>query len=195
MDIRKVKKLIELLEESGIAEIEISEGEESVRISRYPTGGAPAQAPVVHYAAPASAPAPAATAAPAAPAQQTASAPAPAPRADHTVTAPIGRYLLCSADARREALRRDRQRSQCRRHALHHRSDEDDESDRVRQSRARHGHPRQERRSGRIRAAVVHHRIAQQLGSGRRTLRTGQSVPAPLSLPARAQWPEPAALK
>ena len=39
MDIRKVKKLIELLEESGIAEIEISEGEESVRISRYPTGG------------------------------------------------------------------------------------------------------------------------------------------------------------
>lgn len=36
MDIRKVKKLIELLEESGIAEIEITEGEESVRISRYP---------------------------------------------------------------------------------------------------------------------------------------------------------------
>jgi len=35
VDIRKVKKLIELLEESGIAEIEISEGEESVRISRY----------------------------------------------------------------------------------------------------------------------------------------------------------------
>ena len=52
MDIRKVKKLIELLEESGIAEIEISEGEESVRISRYPPGGAPAAAPVVHYAAP-----------------------------------------------------------------------------------------------------------------------------------------------
>jgi len=36
MDIRKVKKLIELLEESGIAEIEIKEGEESVRISRMP---------------------------------------------------------------------------------------------------------------------------------------------------------------
>ncbi len=35
MDIRKVKKLIELLDESGIAEIEITEGEESVRISRY----------------------------------------------------------------------------------------------------------------------------------------------------------------
>jgi acetyl-CoA carboxylase biotin carboxyl carrier protein len=39
MDIRKVKKLIELLEESGIAELEIREGEESVRISRYPQGG------------------------------------------------------------------------------------------------------------------------------------------------------------
>ena len=37
MDIRKVKKLIELLDESGIAELEISEGEESVRISRYPS--------------------------------------------------------------------------------------------------------------------------------------------------------------
>lgn len=41
MDIRKVKKLIELLEESGIAELEIQEGEESVRISRY--GTAPPQ--------------------------------------------------------------------------------------------------------------------------------------------------------
>jgi acetyl-CoA carboxylase biotin carboxyl carrier protein len=39
VDIRKVKKLIELLEESGISEIEISEGEESVRISRYPQSG------------------------------------------------------------------------------------------------------------------------------------------------------------
>ncbi len=37
MDIRKIKKLIELLEESGIAEIEIHEGEESVRISRQST--------------------------------------------------------------------------------------------------------------------------------------------------------------
>ena len=40
MDIRKVKKLIELLEESGIAEIEIHEGEESVRISRGQTANA-----------------------------------------------------------------------------------------------------------------------------------------------------------
>jgi acetyl-CoA carboxylase biotin carboxyl carrier protein len=39
MDIRKIKKLIELLEESGIAEIEIKEGEEAVRISRMPVAG------------------------------------------------------------------------------------------------------------------------------------------------------------
>ncbi len=39
MDIRKIKKLIELLEESGIAEIEIKEGEEAVRISRMPPPG------------------------------------------------------------------------------------------------------------------------------------------------------------
>ena len=45
MDIRKVKKLIELLDESGIAEIEITEGEEAVRISRYaPHAPAPVQA-------------------------------------------------------------------------------------------------------------------------------------------------------
>ena len=62
MDIRKVKKLIELLDESGIAEIEITEGEDAVRISRYPQGGH-----VVHAAPmPAVAPAPAAAAAAAA---------------------------------------------------------------------------------------------------------------------------------
>ncbi len=61
MDIRKVKKLIELLEESGIAEIEITEGEEAVRISRFPTSAptavAPA-APVAQATAPAAAEAP-----------------------------------------------------------------------------------------------------------------------------------------
>lgn len=62
MDIRKVKKLIELLEESGIAEIEIKEGEESVRISRY---GNAQVAPAVQYAAvPMAAPAPQPVAAP-----------------------------------------------------------------------------------------------------------------------------------
>jgi acetyl-CoA carboxylase biotin carboxyl carrier protein len=59
MDIRKVKKLIELLEESDVAEIEIHEGEESVRISRASTAVvAPMAAPVA--AAPLAAPAPAA---------------------------------------------------------------------------------------------------------------------------------------
>lgn len=56
MDIRKVKKLMELLEESGMAEIEIVEGEESVRISRY--GDAPVAAPVQMAAPVAIAPAP-----------------------------------------------------------------------------------------------------------------------------------------
>jgi acetyl-CoA carboxylase biotin carboxyl carrier protein len=52
VDIRKVKKLIELLEESGISELEISEGEESVRISRHPrmTMQAPTAAPALHSA-------------------------------------------------------------------------------------------------------------------------------------------------
>ena len=61
MDIRKVKKLIELLEESGIDELEIKEGEESVRISRH--SKQPAYAPQPMYAP---APAPGAEAAPAA---------------------------------------------------------------------------------------------------------------------------------
>ena len=52
MDIRKVKKLIELLEESGIAEIEIKEGEEAVRISRMPTGAFATHAPAPIMMAP-----------------------------------------------------------------------------------------------------------------------------------------------
>ena len=64
MDLRKIKKLIDLLEESNLAEIEIKEGEESVRLSRVPTGVAPMPAA---YAAAAPAPeAPRASAAPAA---------------------------------------------------------------------------------------------------------------------------------
>ena len=84
MDIRKVKKLIELLEESNIGEIEIKEGEESVRISRH--GNQPA-APVAYAAPAAVAPAPAPAAAP-----STAEAPAPeatAPVADNAVLSPM----------------------------------------------------------------------------------------------------------
>jgi acetyl-CoA carboxylase biotin carboxyl carrier protein len=87
MDIRKVKKLIELLDETGVAEIEIKEGEESVRISRHPTGpGAMMhmQAPMMY--------APQQQALPNTPA---AAAPAPSPPApaaispDQVVTAPM----------------------------------------------------------------------------------------------------------
>lgn len=95
MDIRKVKKLIELLEESGIAEIEISEGEESVRISRYPGGAAGAPQPYFQYAPP-----PLQVAAPA-PAAAVAAAPAAAAvvaaKVDHTVTAPMVGTFYSSA--------------------------------------------------------------------------------------------------
>jgi acetyl-CoA carboxylase biotin carboxyl carrier protein len=89
MDIRKVKKLIELLEESGVAEIEISEGEESVRISRFPKAGA-AAAPIVHYAAAPAAPpsAPAPSSMPPAAANSAPAAAAPV-KTDNTVTAPM----------------------------------------------------------------------------------------------------------
>ncbi|OGI46690.1 MAG: acetyl-CoA carboxylase, biotin carboxyl carrier protein [Candidatus Muproteobacteria bacterium RBG_16_65_34] len=79
MDIRKVKKLIEMLEESSLAEIEIKEGEESIRISRT-SGGAVAAvsaAPVTgHAPAPVQSPAPADAAKPGLP-------------AGHVVTSPM----------------------------------------------------------------------------------------------------------
>lgn len=81
MDIRKVKKLIELLEESGIAEIEIHEGEESVRISRN-SQNMPQFAPAPVAAAPVAAPAPAV--APAAEADSGSALPS-----GHQVTSPI----------------------------------------------------------------------------------------------------------
>ncbi|AMO78960.1 MULTISPECIES: acetyl-CoA carboxylase biotin carboxyl carrier protein [Pseudomonas] len=74
MDIRKVKKLIELLEESGIDELEIREGEESVRISRH----SKTAAQPIYAAAPAYAPAPAAAPAPVAAAAAPAAEAAPA---------------------------------------------------------------------------------------------------------------------
>jgi len=91
MDIRKVKKLIELLDESGIAEIEITEGEESVRISRY------AQSAPAMVAAPAPAPAAAAPAA----APTAAAGPAPAAEKEddgYLVQAPmVGTYYGASS--------------------------------------------------------------------------------------------------
>jgi acetyl-CoA carboxylase biotin carboxyl carrier protein len=90
MDIRKVKKLIELLEESGISELEISEGEESVRISRYQRGAMP---PPVATATTVTQPVP--IPAPAAPAT---SAGEHKPRDDeHMVTSPmVGTYYSAS---------------------------------------------------------------------------------------------------
>jgi acetyl-CoA carboxylase biotin carboxyl carrier protein len=88
MDIRKVKKLIELLEESGVSEIEIKEGEESVRISRHPTGTMHTIATPVAYSTPAAAIGAAAGAAAGASAAATASA-AAAPSPDQLVTAPM----------------------------------------------------------------------------------------------------------
>ena len=92
MDLRKIKKLIDLLEESNLAELEIKEGEEVVRLSRVPKGGvavAAAPAPV------AVAPAPVAAAPVAAPAAET-------PAADalpegHVVKAPmVGTFYASS---------------------------------------------------------------------------------------------------
>jgi len=87
MDIRKIKKLIELVEESGINELEISEGEESVRISR----GAMVQAAPMMQAAPVAA-APAAVAAPV-----TAEAAAPAAISGHLVRSPMVGTFYASA--------------------------------------------------------------------------------------------------
>jgi acetyl-CoA carboxylase biotin carboxyl carrier protein len=96
MDIRKIKKMIELLEESGIAEIEIKEGEETLRIARVLPGqptttylAAPMQQPLITAAAPAAA---VAVAAPAdAPAKS--SGPLRAGVGEHIVTAPmVGTY-------------------------------------------------------------------------------------------------------
>ena len=87
MDIRKIKKLIELLEESGIAEIEIKEGEEALRISRMPTGTAAAHHALAPMGMPMAVPL-------AAPVQAAAPRPAEIAAAkakanEHVVTAPM----------------------------------------------------------------------------------------------------------
>jgi acetyl-CoA carboxylase biotin carboxyl carrier protein len=94
MDLRKIKKLIDLLEESNLAELEIHEGEETVRLSRVPTGGI-ALAPMQAHApaAPAAHPI-AATPAAAAPATTDE---APGLPAGHVVKAPmVGTFYAAS---------------------------------------------------------------------------------------------------
>jgi acetyl-CoA carboxylase biotin carboxyl carrier protein len=87
MDIRKVKKLIELIETSDVAEIEIKEGEESVRISR---ASSAAPAPIVYQAAPPPAPKPAS--AEPAPAAEPAAAPEPAARGKAILSPMVGTF-------------------------------------------------------------------------------------------------------
>ncbi|KZN58779.1 acetyl-CoA carboxylase biotin carboxyl carrier protein [Pseudoalteromonas luteoviolacea] len=93
MDIRKIKKLIELVEESGIAELEITEGEESVRINRH--SSAPVVAQPQQFAVPAAMAAP--VAAPAAPAAEAPAAEAATP-AGHQVKSPmVGTFYSASS--------------------------------------------------------------------------------------------------
>lgn len=92
MDLRKIKRLITLLEESDLAELEIREGEESVRLSR----GARATAPVAAAPAPVVAPQPAAATAPAA--AETAPEPASDIPPGHVVKAPmVGTFYAASS--------------------------------------------------------------------------------------------------
>jgi acetyl-CoA carboxylase biotin carboxyl carrier protein len=95
MDLRKIKKLIDLLEESNLAELEIKEGEEVVRLSRVPKGGvAPMVAAAPAVAPQAAAPAPVA-AAPVAAVPE--AAPADALPAGHVVKAPMVGTFYASA--------------------------------------------------------------------------------------------------
>lgn len=86
MDLRKIKTLIDLVEESGISELEVKEGEESVRIARHPTGGTPQFITMQQAPAAAAAPAPAAIGAPVSPTDKAAAPPA---AKKHFVRAPM----------------------------------------------------------------------------------------------------------
>ena len=93
MDIRKIKKLIELVEESGIAELEITEGEESVRINRNNMSAGPGYAQLApQQYAPAPAPVAPAPAAPAAEVET------PAAPTGHQVKSPmVGSFYAASS--------------------------------------------------------------------------------------------------
>lgn len=96
MDIRKIKKLIELVEDTGVAEIEIHEGEESVRITRTHQPVAGSSAPMFYGAPPAAA-------APPAPAASEATLPSEAPPAapeldGHVIKSPmVGTFYRSSS--------------------------------------------------------------------------------------------------
>lgn len=94
MDIRKIRTLIDMVKESGVGEIEITQGDESIRIS-----GAPAMAPApVQYAAPQAAPqAPAPQAAPAAPSASAESSEAAQPSGHQVVSPMVGTFYRASS--------------------------------------------------------------------------------------------------
>lgn len=90
MDIRKIKKLIEVVEDSDVAELEISTSDETIRIARFGSG-----APQVTYAPPPAAPAPTVSASPASTDGAATAAPAPAAKGT-TVRAPmVGTFYRC----------------------------------------------------------------------------------------------------
>jgi acetyl-CoA carboxylase biotin carboxyl carrier protein len=93
MDLRKIKTLIDLVQDSGIAELEVKEGEESVRISRHPTGAAAGPMPYfpAHYPGIAPPPLPPPAAAPQA---TTVGAPAPGAVVPPVAKAADKRHLL-----------------------------------------------------------------------------------------------------
>jgi acetyl-CoA carboxylase biotin carboxyl carrier protein len=99
MDIRKIKKLIELLEESGVAEIEIKEGEESLRISRMSKGVQVSTTPIAPLPAPSAAAAP--PSAPSAPPPSATTAGA----GEQIVTAPmVGTYYSSPSPGAKEFI-------------------------------------------------------------------------------------------
>jgi len=134
MDLRKIKKLIDLLEESNLAEIEIREGEESVRLSRLSRSAPvlPVQAAPMAVAAPVVATAPPAVA----PVVDTAAKAGRDLPEGHVVRSPMvgtfyaspSRHLLCVAESRCARLCESWTDRQGRRDARHHRSHEDVQS-------------------------------------------------------------------
>ena len=97
MDIRKIKKLIELIEDSGVSEIEIKEGEESVRISRGPIGNA--ETATIYAPPPGYMPAPPPPPAVGAPPAPEPVAPTPEPVVSgHQITSPmVGTFYRASS--------------------------------------------------------------------------------------------------
>ncbi len=154
MDLRKLKKLIDLVEESGIAELEITEGEEKVRISKSANPAQGSATPVVTMAQPQ---------APASVFQAGASSVPPqlaeAIPEGHVVKSPmVGTFYRSSAPGG-SCFCRGRTDGQGRRYALHCRGDEALERNRVRQKRSDKGSSGGKRATGRVWRTVICNRL------------------------------------